>query len=166
MDPRLSHVDVRVFNGISSYVTTGQAYTLSYGEIAESSAVSRRQVIRSVQKLIQFDHIEVIGERRESAPRAYRLRSPVFKASQQVAEQGPASSKRLRCGECKRAVKGIGAAGLCRKCVADAEMEVRIRGALLVLGAAATPEAIYEHLHVEKGAAAIRRVLLRMERAA
>lgn len=56
-DKRISGTDVRVFNGVSSFVYQGNVCRESHSRIAERSGVTRQQVTRSIKALLEYGHL-------------------------------------------------------------------------------------------------------------
>jgi hypothetical protein len=57
-DKRLSASDVRVANAIAYHCFQGTISRISYADIAQGAAVSKRQVVRSVATLIAYGYLE------------------------------------------------------------------------------------------------------------
>lgn len=98
-DPRLSGSDVRVYTAIAGYVFQGNVCHESYAALAGAACTSRRQVIRSVRRLIECGHIKAENPKKTRSKRWLMLMSPVFAQKQragieEVAE-APSGGRRL-----------------------------------------------------------------------
>jgi hypothetical protein len=141
---------------------TDAAVCISDGKLALKCGCSRTAVLAGRKQLVKIGRLVEAGSPiRQVQP--YKIYHPYFQARVNfgtVDTERRSPDAALQCADCKRKVKRLGTAGMCRSCVTDAEYRVKLKEAK-----AANPGLEAEELAVWiKDRIGLRRITTRVRR--
>lgn len=133
-DPRLEHLDVRVYNFMAGS-RRGSFVTVGGRRIASSIHADRRNVRTSIERLMATGWAEIIPGRKPGHRARYRLTDPRFGTAHKVsiAESSHKSGRKtgssappVLCKKCAQPCQRLPMSGICRACVNDQKLTNKI----------------------------------------